>query len=76
MASPMRQPCARFSPASATPIVTYPCATRLRRWSLLGKAETLSEAMTIANEALDSGKAAAALDRLVAVSNEANSGQE
>ncbi len=35
-----------------------------------GKAETLGQAMTIASDALDSGKAAAALERLVAVSNE------
>ncbi len=35
-----------------------------------GKAETLSEGMRIASQSLDEGKAAAALDRLVAVSNE------
>ncbi|PVE56517.1 anthranilate phosphoribosyltransferase [Rhizobium rhizogenes] len=35
-----------------------------------GKAETLSEGMKIASASLDEGKAAAALDRLVAVSNE------
>ena len=35
-----------------------------------GKAETLSEGMRIASASLDEGKAAAALDRLVAVSNE------
>ncbi|WP_288429508.1 anthranilate phosphoribosyltransferase [uncultured Agrobacterium sp.] len=35
-----------------------------------GKAETLSEGMKIASQSLDEGKAAAALDRLVAVSNE------
>ncbi len=35
-----------------------------------GRAETLSEGMKIASASLDEGKAAAALDRLVAVSNE------
>ncbi|KQM34429.1 anthranilate phosphoribosyltransferase [Rhizobium sp. Leaf68] len=35
-----------------------------------GKAETLSEGMKIASASLDEGKAAAALDKLVAVSNE------
>lgn len=35
-----------------------------------GKASTLSEGMKIASDSLDEGKAAAALDRLVAVSNE------
>ncbi|MDR6102431.1 anthranilate phosphoribosyltransferase [Agrobacterium larrymoorei] len=35
-----------------------------------GKAETLSDGMKIASASLDEGKAAAALDRLVAVSNE------
>jgi anthranilate phosphoribosyltransferase len=35
-----------------------------------GKAETLKDGMTIATNALESGNAAAALDRLVAVSNE------
>lgn len=35
-----------------------------------GKAETLSDGMRIASASLDDGKAAAALDRLVAVSNE------
>jgi len=35
-----------------------------------GKAETLSEGMKIASASLDEGKAATALDRLVAVSNE------
>jgi anthranilate phosphoribosyltransferase len=42
---------------------------------IAGKTETLGEAMTIVSEALDSGAAAAALDRLVAVSNEAVSEQ-
>lgn len=42
---------------------------------IAGKAETLGEAMTTVSEALDSGAAAAALDRLVAVSNETVSGQ-
>ena len=35
-----------------------------------GKAETLKDAMLLATDSLESGKAAAALDRLVAVSNE------
>ncbi|TCL73687.1 anthranilate phosphoribosyltransferase [Rhizobium sp. BK251] len=35
-----------------------------------GKAETLAEGMRIATESLDSGRTAAALDKLVAVSNE------
>lgn len=39
---------------------------------IAGKAETLGQAMTIVSEALDSGAAAAALERLVAVSNEAD----
>lgn len=42
---------------------------------IAGKAETLGEAMTTVSEALDSGAAAAALDRLVAVSNETVSAQ-
>lgn len=42
---------------------------------IAGKAETLGQAMTIVSEALDSGAAAAALDRLVAVSNEADATQ-
>jgi anthranilate phosphoribosyltransferase len=42
---------------------------------IAGKTETLGEAMTIVSEALDSGAATAALDRLVAVSNEAVSEQ-
>jgi len=35
-----------------------------------GKAETIADAMRLAAQSLDSGSAAAALDRLVAVSNE------
>ena len=35
-----------------------------------GKAVDIADGMQVASEALDSGKAAAALDRLVAVSNE------
>ncbi len=35
-----------------------------------GKAETIADGMRIASQSLDSGEAAAALDRLVAVSNE------
>jgi len=37
---------------------------------IAGKGETLSGAMQLATDALDSGKAALALDRLIAVSNE------
>ncbi|TPW33086.1 anthranilate phosphoribosyltransferase [Martelella alba] len=37
---------------------------------IAGKGETIADAMAIAADALDSGNAAAALDRLVAVSNE------
>lgn len=37
---------------------------------IAGKGETLSDAMRIASDALDNGKAALALDRLIAVSNE------
>ncbi|CUX17809.1 anthranilate phosphoribosyltransferase [Agrobacterium genomosp. 3] len=42
---------------------------------IAGKAETLGQAMAIVSEALDSGAAAAALDRLVLVSNEADATQ-
>jgi anthranilate phosphoribosyltransferase len=35
-----------------------------------GKAETLKDAMLLATASLESGQASAALDRLVAVSNE------
>lgn len=42
---------------------------------IAGRAETLGQAMAIVSEALDSGAAAAALDRLVLVSNEADATQ-
>lgn len=41
---------------------------------IAGKAETLRDGMRIATDALDSGRTAAALDSLIAVSNEASEG--
>ena len=37
---------------------------------IAGKAETIAKGMKLATESLESGNAAAALDRLVAVSND------
>ena len=67
----MPPPSATCSPASRDPSATSCCSTPPRRCIVGGKVASLADGVERASRSIDTGAAAQALDKLVAITNAA-----